>query len=201
MVLKKYSLKTNRLNVLLCQGAFDCTQVSYLITQYEWIGILNIKFNNITQICTFCKCGQILQTEDTLNNFVVVSRIFGNLNTWIFVTADGSVLGAEITFAAKGELITNITYFNVVRQIVHITNDLLEVNGRHSNNGLEVSRGNANIEYINVKHGKLVCCMDILVLVGDEITKNQELHEKFEYEQKFKPNEDFEVRSVANVLI
>ena len=35
--------------------------------------------------------------------------------------------------------------------------------------------------------------MDILVLVGDEITKNQELHEKFEYEQKFKQNEDFEV--------
>ncbi len=35
--------------------------------------------------------------------------------------------------------------------------------------------------------------MDILVLVGDEITKNQKLREKIEYEQKFKPNEDFEV--------
>ena len=36
--------------------------------------------------------------------------------------------------------------------------------------------------------------MDILVLVsGDEITKNQELREKIEYEQKFKPNEYFEV--------
>jgi hypothetical protein len=35
--------------------------------------------------------------------------------------------------------------------------------------------------------------MDILVLVGDEITKNQELREKILYEQKCKQNEDFEV--------
>ncbi len=35
--------------------------------------------------------------------------------------------------------------------------------------------------------------MDILLLVGDEITKNQELREKIQYEQSFKPNEDFEV--------
>ncbi len=35
--------------------------------------------------------------------------------------------------------------------------------------------------------------MDIFVLVGDEITKNQELREKIKCEQKFKPNEDFEV--------
>lgn len=94
-------------------------------------------------------------------------HIFSNLNGLIAIGVNDGLLGAEVAFALKYELIFDVANFDVLGEVVHVADDLLEVHGRHSYDGFKVHVDWRKGKRIDVEHSQLEGRAQVLIGVFD----------------------------------
>jgi hypothetical protein len=98
-----------------------------------------------------------------LDNFVLT--LLTVLDRHAVAITQNGFLTAEVALARQMEFVVDGLDFDELGQIVHISTQLLEINGRNSDNGVELGTGNLQLAGINVKQVHLVSGIGVLVAI------------------------------------
>ena len=116
------------LDIDLGAAQFDESEVGNAVLEDDRVHIFDIDLNDAAEVCAFREHGQVLEAEHSLDDLMVVAIGAIDVYLGVLFCPKDSLLRAKVALATEIDLAINTSDLNLVGKVVHVPDDLLQVN-------------------------------------------------------------------------